>query len=634
MPRLTPLALLLALPATHLCAAVSQDLHELGEAKDAPAFAAGIAEARKNLPAVEDSAVRALMADTLDKLEKKPGAWKDTLAAHNERLEEIVNKVPETLFLTRLSECKTPEETVRYARSAHLRVQHIKDPVLASIVRFTLAKLEDSPKDAPEILRDHLRKVGARFHESARQAFVANNAQACLEAVQIAIRCDPANTRARYLFAHLLQSAMGETDKAIRTLRVGLAHLAPADKETAGYLDRYFSLLESREADDEVIRETAALLGKEGFDKAAADTVAIHRANCLYWLGKYDECDALVAKRGLDSLVRGRILRARALFDARRTEAATALLDRAAADFSGPERDAVLSQQQRFFTDLGDNTAALSVADQRIRENPAKAAPRVHRLWIFDRQGDARLFEREVKKLLDEFGGDQSVLLGLAELAAERGRPGLALEGLNRALNADFNRPLFGLLAMEAHVSAREYAAAVELHRRLNSMDPAFFRETAPSANIILAAAKFGRADSVSRSEAERHVKSFLESPKLTPESYMAAARLLRRVGESRTALRILEKGFESAGWNNQLRADLATLRILTGETAAYGVRPPVENEIEEIAKGRVVNPRLWETVATWLDTEAKIPEEKVRALRRLVAARARPDLVKDNIRD
>ncbi len=627
-PRLLRLLPLLALALS--AHAATADLKELATAKNGAELATRIAEARRGLETIDDPAVRALTLGTLEALEKAPGDRDKLLALHATRLDEIVNKVPETLFLTGLTECKNNQEIINFARRTYPFAQRIKDPTFSRMVRFTLAKLEDRPGDAKTILKEHLRQVGARFHDSAREAFAANNAQACLESVQIAIRCDPANLQARFLFAHLLHTGMGETAKAVQTLRLGLEYLTPADKDATPYLDRYFQLLESREQDAVVVETAGTLLAKNTFDDSATEMLAMHLATCLYWSGRDEECLRVIARHKLDVRAQGRLLHARALFDSRQTQAATALLDRAAADFTGPERDAILGQLQRFWTELGRDAMALSVADQRIRENPAKGSPRVHRLWIFDRQGDTTQYNSEMRKLRDEFAGDQSVQLALAQFAADRGRSSVALDCLRRSMQSSFNKPLFALLAMEAHVSAREYALAIDLHARLNMSDRTFFKEVLPSTHAILAAAKYGQGDSASRSAAKRHIADFLATPKLRPDAYMAAARMMRRVGDAESALRILEKGRSLHDWNNQLRADLAVVRILTANTAAYGTRPPIEEELRAIARDRRVNPRLWSSVGTWLDTEAKLPEATVRELRDMASRLARPDLTGD----
>lgn len=610
------------------------ELTELSSAKSPAALLKLVQAAKDKTPGIRDADERALTEGTLDAITASPADAEKLLKGHVMRLAEIRNKIPDIIFLTGLANCKGDEEIVRYARETYASVAKVGDPALRLAMRITLAKLEDKPGEAPAILKAHLKTVGDRFHKAARASFEANDARAALESIQIAVRCDPANVKARFLFAHLLQAGLHDTPKAIRTLRVGLEYLEPKAPETSAYLDRYFQLLESREEDAEVITQTGTLLGKEGFDERTREMLATHLANCLYFIGRNDDAVNVIEKHGLTKRAQGVLLMAKCLFDGKRTDSATRLLESSNAKFHGAERDAILSQLQRFWTDLGKTSLALSVAEQRIQEFPQKSSPRVHRLWLYERAGDTTRFTDGSRELFDRFSDDQGAMIGMANLAAERGLSSLATECFRRAQANNFNRPLFALLVMEAHINAKEYRQAVNAHANFNAMDKTLFKGSEATMHALLAAAKTGLADPVSKSEAERHIKAFLDNGTLPPESYISTARLIRRAGNTPDAVKILEAGRRAHPWNNQLRADLAGARILAGQTEAYGTRPPVEDELIAIAKGRRVNPRLWDTVGYWLQTEASIPVEKLRELRAIAGTLARPDLAKESVRD
>ena len=611
------------------------ELTGLDKAPDSLSLRLAIVAARERIPHIADPAERTLTAATLDAIEARPADAAQLLAGHTARLTEIRDKVPETIFLTGLVRCKTPEETVSFARETRPYADKLGDAALRDIVRDSLARLEAKPGDAADILKAHMRRVGERFYAAAKACFDANDARGSLSSVQIAVRCDPANVKARFLFAHLLNSAMNDTDSAIQTMRVGLTHLDAGAPETAGYLDRYFQLLESRELDNEVVTAAGTLLAKGGFDARTKEMLAMHLATCLHYLDRNADALRVIELHALTKRAQGTLLQARCHFENRNTEAAARSLDEAASRFSGAERDALLSQLQRFRTDLGNDALALEVADRRIREFPDRSSPRVHRLWLFERQGERSRFGAETRAMLERFGEDQAAVLGIANLGADRGLPGLANDCFRLAQKNNFNRPLFALLVIEAHVNAREFREAVAAHRRFIALDKRLFKETEHTVHALLAAAKTGLGDAVSKNEAERHVKGFLESKKpLAPQSYSSCAALLRRAGDTASAMKMLEAGHRAAPWNNQVRADLAALRLATGEAEAYGTRPAIEDELLAIAQGRRVHHRLWEAVGIWLQSAPKLPADKLAALRALASARSRPDLVSDSLRD
>lgn len=608
------------------------DLTELTQAKDGRTLRRLVEMARIRIGEIKDAEERALTQGTIDAIESDPSLAQKILAAHTIRLAEVRDKAPDIIFLRGLKDCKTDAEVVRFSRELYAQVDKVGDPVLKLRVKLSLAKLEDKPAEKEKIYGEHMKVVATRFYDAARVSFAANNAPAAFSSIQIAVRCDPSNIKARFLFAHLLQSSLGETEKAIRTLAIGLDFISPGDSATTEYLDRYFQLLESRESDSEVISAAATLLAKPGFDARGRDMLAMHLATCLYYVGRYEESLRLIGEEHLDKRSQGVLLKARALFEARRTEIATKLLEDSVSNFQGVERDAILYQLQRFWSDLGKNEMALSVADQRVREFPDRSGARVHRLWLLNRMGDGRRFEAEVKELFSRFGDNQSAMLGVANFAAERALPDLATDCFRRATTLNFNRPLFALLVLEARIHAKQYREALVDHASFLSLDKSMFKADEASVHALLAAAKVGLGDKLSRNEAERHLKSFLEAPKLQPVSYLSTARLFATVGDKALARKVLEVGRAVHPWNNAIRAEFTLERILAGLTDdANGTRPPVADEIVEIAKGRRVTPRFWEVTGFWLRTESTLTGEKRAQLEKIVALNARPDLVRED---
>ena len=609
------------------------ELKELSQAPDGPTLRRLVEMARMRIGEVKDPEERALTQGTLDAIVAEPAMAKRLLDAHAMRLAEVRDKAPDIIFLRGLKDCKTNDDVVRYARELYGPAKNLGDPVLRLGVRLTLAKLEDKPADKDRIYGEHMKRVSERFYDAARTSFTANDARSAFSSIQVAVRCDPANIKARFLFAHLLQSALGETEKAIATLKIGLEFLTPAAAESREYLDRYFQLLESRERDNEVIADAATLLAKEGFDEGAREMLAMHLATCLYYANRYDEAERIIDRHHLDKRAQGLLLRAKARFDGRHPDAGTRLLEDAVSRFQGGERDAVLSQLQRFWTDLGKNDMALSVADQRIREFPERSGPYVHRLWLFRRTGAAKRFDASVREVFTRFGTDQSAMLGVANLAAENALPDLADNCFRRAVSLNFNRPMFALLKLEARINAKQYREALADYEAFIAMDKTMFKGDEGSVQALLAAAKSGVGDKVSKSESERHVKVLLTTPGLQPVMYISAAKLLRKAGDGTAARRILEAGRAAHPWNNRIRADLVSERILAGLTDdAHGSRPTVAAEVEAVAAGRRVSPKFWETVGFWLRTEsASLPGDVRSRLDKLVSANERPDLVRDD---
>lgn len=615
-------------PAKATVPAVSvPELAEMSRAPDSETLLLMVQAADAKVASIADPSERALTKATLDALSAKPKNFRSILATHAANLEEIRNKVPETLFLTGISRCKTDADIVSFARETYSRAEKLGDPSLRRIVRFTLAKLEDRPGEARDIMKAHLKSVGERFYAAAKASFDANDAKSAMESIQVAVRCAPEHVKARFLFAHLLHLT-GDTANAVKTLRAGLAHVEATSPDATGYLDRYFQLLEANEGDAEVIAQAGTLLMKPGFPEAAREMLAMHLATSLTFTGRDEDAVKVIRANNLGKRVQGRLLEARALFDGRKTEAAVSLLENSLDDFRGLERDALLSQLQRFFNDLGRDERALAVARQRIDEIPGRSAPRVHRLWIYRRRGDDATLRKEAASILKDHKDDQGALIGMANLAADAGYVGLADDCFRVAQTTDFDRQLFALLTLEARVNSHAYRDAILMYESFVSANKDFFKGQSASIGALLAAANFGLGDSGSKDIAERRLKEFLDAKGLRPEHYVSTGRLLRRAGAQGYALRVLAKGHAAYPWNNQLHADYVEARIATGDTTAS---PSIADELLAVAKGRRVHPKLWAAAARWIDAGGKTqPADKLRALREVIAANTRSDLVKD----
>lgn len=634
-------------PATPLAEAPAElppvtvpELSELAGLTETSAIFRMVHAAETKLDAIGDPAERALTKTTLDEISAKPGKIKSILEAHTAGLAEIRNKVPETIFLTGLSSCKSDADIVTFARRNYAYAEKLPDPVLRRVVRFTLAKLEDRPGDVREIMKEHLRSVGARFYTAAKASVAANDAKGAIESLQVAVRSAPENLDARLLFSKILQTSLGDNFNAARILRPGLVHLVAGAPVAPEYLDRYFRLSMLTENDAETVKLAEVYLADKAFDDKARTMLATHLASALAGVGRDDEAVAVIRKYGLGKTIQGRLLEARSLFDGRRTDEADELLKKSADEFRGLERDALLSLRQKFLSDLGRYDEALAVTEQRIQEFPDRASPRIHRLWIFLRQKNEAAFRKEVAAIFKDYGVDQVAMIGLANLAAENGLTDIADDCYRKGQVSDFDRRVFALIALEARINAGKCRDALLTYESFASQDKSFFKGQEVSLNSLLTAADFGAGDAGYRAEGERRMKTLLEAKDLRPESFISTARLLGRVGRHDEAIKLLRKGRLEQPWSNRIRAELAVARIKAGRTSAlpaydeFPAEAPVVDELPAIAAGRRVAPQVWSDATDWLASDKNIPADKRRELLAITARLVRPDIVKESQRD
>ncbi len=541
----------------------------------------------------------------------------------------------EIILLTGLPAGKAPEVVSSYARKTYLRAELVKDPLLRQFVQLALSKIEDQPEKALQIRQEHLSKLADFFLDRAMEAQAADKPNETLRLVEIAVRCNPANSKAKLFYANFLHGKMGRTDDAIQTMRHGLEFLDINDKLGRDYLERYFQFLQLRERDAEVIDQGLKLLrvGKD-LPQATREAIALATATSQYWTGKYPDCVKTITINGLDSLPNGLLLKAKALFDGGKTQEGLALLETKGSSIKEyTPRDAILSQQSRFHLLLGQTRMALSVNEDRISLNEKAPFPHIQRLQLLDKLGLKEEYEKELMTIKNKFEANSAAMIALANFAAEKGYDGLTAALTSVAAARGFESATFAALHLEALLNAGLPDQVIAQHQQVSAADPAFFHSNRPLIQALLGIAHYARNkpdEATAKRErdiGDRYLAEFLKSKDLGPEAYRSVGRHLRAIRASDAAVRILEAGVQVHPNQSQLRADYVRARLLAGLTDAYGTRKSMLEELEYLQTLRRPSPLVWQEALSWLRSEAKLTPAQTRQLEASLLTLIRPDL-------
>jgi len=541
----------------------------------------------------------------------------------------------EIILLTGLPAGKSPEVVSSYARKTYVRAELVKDPLLRQFVQLALSKIEDQPEKALQIRQEHLSKLADFFLDRAMEAQAADKPSETLRLAEIAVRCNPANPKAKLFYANFLHGKMGRTDDAIQTMRHGLEFLDINDKLGRDYLERYFQFLQLRERDAEVIDQGLKLLrvGKD-LPQATREAIALATATSQYWTGKYPECVKTITINSLDSLPNGLLLKAKALFDGGKTQEGLSLLEtKGAAIKDYTPRDAILSQQSRFHVLLGQTRMALSVNEDRISLNEKAPFPHIQRLQLLDKLGLKDEYEKELMTIKTKFENNSAAMIALANFAAEKGYDGLTAALTGVAAARGFESATFAALHLEALLNAGLPDQVIAQHQQVSAADPAFFHSNRPLIQALLGIAHYARNkpdEATAKRErdiGDRYLAEFLKSKDLGPEAYRSVGRHLRAIRASEAAVRILEAGVQVHPNHSQLRADYVRARLLAGLTDAYGTRKSMLEELEHLQTLRRPSPLVWQEALSWLRSEAKLTAVQSRQLEASLLPLIRPGL-------
>lgn len=517
------------------------------------------------------------------------------------------------------------------------RTEEISDPSLRRIVVFSLSRIINEPENAELIRREHMAKIGQHFFDVALAARKGNRNDDALAAVQIALKCAPANAEARLLFASLI-----EPTAALQTLHYGIQFLDLHTEIAPAYFNRYFGALADLQQDRIAAKQALAMLdgktddGKPALPPAVRTAVANHAAMALFWIGEYAAALKIIEDEKIDSTQQGLILKSRCLFDLRRSREAIALLGSKVNEFPATKRDIILSQLAHFYQYLGDLDAALEATNRRIQENPTAPQPYLHRLYLLDKLGKKDAFDEELDAVFKTFSAQQSALISLANYAAENGNPAIAETCAALALEKKFPPNIFVAAMIEAFVTAEQPEQAVEMYQKVSKSSPKMLEgvESATmailSAAYTLAAEKAGD-DTETRERFAGHADlllgQFLADSALSPENYISVCALFERVGQAEAALKIAQTGLTAFPWHAQLRANVVSLRIRLNQVAGTRKQTPLTKEIRVLAGMRRPNPEVWNTINTWLEIPGVLPPNEVETLKKIVKPLVRDDL-------
>lgn len=517
------------------------------------------------------------------------------------------------------------------------RAEEISDPALRRIVVFSLSKIINAPENAESVRKEHVERIGQHFFEVASEARKGNRNEDALAAVQIALKCAPANAETRLLFASLIEPVA-----ALQTLHYGIRFLDLKSEIAPTYFNRYFGALADLQQDRIAAKQALALLaektedGNPALPPAVRTVVANHAAMALFWIGEYTAALNIIEKEKIDETQQGLILKSRCLFDLRRSRDAIALLSGKVNDFPASKRDVILSQLAHFHQYLGDLNAALETTNRRIQENPTASQPYLHRLYLLDKLGKSDLVDAELGAIFKTFSAQQSALVALANFSAENGKAEIAETCAAIAVEKKFPPNIFLAAAIEASVTAKMPEDAVEMYQKISKSSPKMLEGVESATTAILSAAytlaaeKAGDDADVRRrfeSHADLLLGQFLSDASLSPENYISVTALFERIGHAESALKVAQAGLNAFPWHAQLRANVIDLRIRLGQIDGTRKQTPIAREISALLKMRRPHPKVWGTIAKWLETPGALPPQEADALKQAVTPLVRDDL-------
>ncbi len=319
------------------------------------------------------------------------------------------------------------------------------------------------------------------------------------------------------------------------------------DKDVLDYADKALPALPDKP--DNAMRMTAYV---------AAQVLVAH--------GRFADALDIIDKFQIARTAEGTILRGKILWTCNRREEAVKLMRSFALAHPGPASAEVHRVLCDYLHQLGRDSDALISSLSTVNEYPKSFMARkdLIKAYIWNRQTERA--RREVRNYLLSFGAEAVSLQGLADLAVEQADRELAIEVYGTAAENGHHMGAFGLMMIEAHLMARDYAAVEKFCAQIAGENPPWLANFDPQLNYLrLAAARGqGRFDI-----AALHLGRLQES-RLNGAELLNMAKSLRKLGMNADARKLLEAALPRDPGNEEILALALEIDMDTGRESGF----------------------------------------------------------------
>jgi thioredoxin-like negative regulator of GroEL len=380
-----------------------------------------------------------------------------------------------------------------------------------------------------------------------------------LHHLRVGVAKSPGNVQGRLLLARLLASA-NRFDLAQQVLLDGL----PALNSDPSYLQSLFGFLLQQQLDDLTLKISRELLARESPRSERAGIIALAAASACYFRGNYDQAEDFLTANRLDQSYDGRLLLGQIDWERGYRELAVFRLTSLSTQY--PANEGASVQLSAWLRELGRNDEFRRLALTRQIANPQSQTSRIDLLYALRNDGETAKIARETAAILREFSRDHSVLVALADYAANTGDAELARQIYDhcKSLGLPWEAPAF--LTVESLVVRRDYRGALDLTRDLLKEHPEWAKRYYALFNSLQAVAYYGLGDAAS---AQLYLANFLGQADLRADNLLAVARRFSNVGARAQARQVLAQASATDPLNQAALTGLIRLDTELGNLTA-----------------------------------------------------------------
>ena len=422
---------------------------------------------------------------------------------------------------------------------------------------------------------EHKVSMGNRHIERGLKAIDDNNYNDGIRLLRIGLIRSPKNLEGIVKLAQIYEYGLNRKDIAIEMYLEGFEYGGINNKEfTVAALKAFLT----NDMDSEILNISEKYLPEkvsEG-DNINFKTLAFAAATSSFYQGKFDQAEDYIDNFSLYESVDGLILSSRISWDRGNKYSGIKKLESAL--YKYPNSDELYSQLSYFYREINDFDAARRYAQLRNIKAPSDPNPIIDLIYLYEKYGKQEKVLEYCKQIIKNFSDNEIAIYQLSNFAAFSGKINIAQYCYEIALEKNFSLENFALSLVEAHISNKDYAGAINFSDELLQENPKWLQAQWPIFSSLRALASYG----LNRPDlGEIYLEEFLTEPSLNVETLVLVSKRFTNNQMYQQAQKILDLAYSNDENNQRVLNSLIKVNLELGMTQNLG------DQIKKLLKTR-----------------------------------------------
>ena len=282
---------------------------------------------------------------------------------------------------------------------------------------------------------------------------------------------------------------------------------------------------------------------------------------------KFDKTEDYINTFLLSESIDGIILSSKVSWDRGNKFSAIKKLESALYKF--PNSDQIYSQISYYYREMDDFDSARRYTQLRNIKSPSDSDPIIELIYLYDKYNIEDKVIEYSKQIIKNFSDDEIAIYQLANFAAATtGKINIAQYCYELALEKNYELENFALTLVEAHISNKDFAGAINFSEELLLENPVWLKAQWSIFSSLRALASYG----LNRPDlGEIYLEEFLSEPNNTTDTLVAVANRFTSNKMYQQAQKILDLAYSNDKNNQRVLNSLIEVNLKLGMTQNLG---------------------------------------------------------------